>query len=223
MALPFSVEQFVGVFRDYNLAIWPGQVIMYILAMGSVGLAFTRLEYRSRIISAVLAFFWVWNGVAYHIKYFVQINPVAKVFGLVFVLQGILLFWQGTVKNRIDFTVRTDQPQGAIGCLFMVYAAVIYPVLGVVFGHGFPYSPLLGVAPCPTTIFTFGLFLLAQDRMPLKLIWIPLLWSMLGFKAATALGIKEDVGLLIAGLVTSTIICYGKLKYRRLKPVFVEK
>jgi hypothetical protein len=200
------------------------QAIMYILAFASVILAFTRMKNSDRIIAAILSLFWVWNGVAYHIMYFAGINKAAYVFGVVFAVQGMLLFWHGTIKNRINFVQGANLFQKTIGGIFMIYAALIYPVLGHYLGHGFPYSPLLGVAPCPTTIFTFGMLVLVKDITPLKLIWIPLIWSLIGFNASWAFGITEDIGLLTSGLVSTVMAAYGKYRYRRegLKTVHVE-
>jgi len=67
---------------------------------------------------------------------------------------------------------------------------------------------LFGVAPCPTTIFTIGMLLLARGRWVVWLSIIPLLWSLVGLAAALQLGIPEDFGLPAAGfgLVSALII-----------------
>ena len=64
---------------------------------------------------------------------------------------------------------------------------------------------MFGLVPCPTTIFTFGMLLLA-GRPRRLLLWLPLLWSAIGFFAAIKFGIREDIGLLLAGMVTAVII-----------------
>jgi len=92
-----------------------------------------------------------------------------------------------------------------IGGIFALYALVIYPVLGYSFGHVYPASPTFG-APCPTTIFTFGLLLWTDKRFPRHILVIPLLWSIIGFTAALSLTIREDFGLLIAGLLGTLLI-----------------
>jgi hypothetical protein len=66
-------------------------------------------------------------------------------------------------------------------------------------------APMFGLVPCPTTIFTFGMLLLAA-RPKRLLLWLPLVWSVIGFFAAVKFGIREDVGLLIAGIVTAVIL-----------------
>jgi hypothetical protein len=76
-------------------------------------------------------------------------------------------------------------------------------------------GPLLGVAPCPTTIFTIGLLMLVQGRKMLALAIIPSLWSMVGFAAAIELGIWEDLGLPIAALVLMGILAMTAAPNRR--------
>jgi Family of unknown function (DUF6064) len=43
-------------------------------------------------------------------------------------------------------------------------------------------------------IFTFGLLLWTDARMPKWVLVVPLLWSVLGLSAATTLGMVEDLG-----------------------------
>ena len=60
--------------------------------------------------------------------------------------------------------------------------------------------------PCPTTIFTFGILLWTDKRIPKYLLVIPLIWSIIGFGAALNLTIVEDYGLLVTGLVGTALI-----------------
>ena len=60
---------------------------------------------------------------------------------------------------------------------------------------------MFGVAPAPTTIFTFGMLLMLEGGAPLYLAVIPLLWSLAGGSAAVfILRIPEDWPLLVAGI-----------------------
>jgi hypothetical protein len=207
MNIPFTVEQFLDVFARYNQAIWPLQVVAYALGLGAVVLAFTRPRYADRTVSGILAAFWLWTGVAYHSVFFSQINGAALVFGALFVVQAILLWYVGGLRGKLVF----DPWGGAVavvGGLAVVYALVVYPLLGAALGHGYPYAPMFGVAPCPMAIFTFGLLLWARPPVPKVLLVIPFLWSLLGFSAALSLGIREDFGLLAAGLLGTAIIVW---------------
>ena len=207
MSLPFTVEQFLGVFENYNLAIWPMQEIAYILGIVALFLAIKKTRYAGRIISAILSFYWLWMGVVYHLIYFSPINKAAYGFGFLFVIQGILILIVGVIKPNISFKFKPDL-FSITGSIFIIYAMIIYPILGSLLGHGYPQSPCFGVAPCPATIFTFGLLLLSDKKFPKYILLIPLIWSIIGFNAALSFGIREDIGLLIAGLLGTLMILY---------------
>jgi len=199
MTLPFTVEQFHAVFRTYNAAIWPGQLGAYVLAAVAVTLMLRRSATSDRIISTVLAVFWLWTGIAYHLVFFSRINKAAYGFGALFIVEGLLLLVFGTVRPRLSFQLRpTVGP--LIGGVLILYAMIVYPLLGGLFGHPPAEIPWLGVTPCPTTIFTFGVLLCAGTSRPLVLI-IPLLWSVVGGSAARLLQVPQDYGLIAAGII----------------------
>lgn len=200
MDLPFTTEQFLNVFRTYNTAIWPLHVAAYLLGLGAVGLSVRPTALSDRLIGAVLAGFWLWMGAVYHLVFFRAINPAATIFGAMFLVQGIAFLFAGTIRHDLRFTGRNDR-YGWTGGLFVLYALLLYPVLGAALGHGYPQAPMFGVAPCPTTIFTFGLLLWTRGRVPAWLLLIPGLWALIGVSAALTLGILEDTGLFVAGLV----------------------
>lgn len=206
--LPFTVEQFLNVFEQYNQAIWPLHIVAYLLGIGAVVLAAAKIRYADQIISLILAFLWGWVGVVYHIMYFSTINGAALGFGALFVVQAILWLVFGVVRPKLAFHLEAN-PYAITGAVLILYAMLVYPVIGALLGHGYPRSPSFGVAPCPTAIFSFGLLLCTTARVPRSLLIIPLLWSLLGFSAAVSLGIREDVGLLLAGL-----LCVGLLLWR---------
>ena len=142
---------------------------------------------------------WAWNGIAYHLIHFAEINFAAPIFAAVFVVQGLLFALTGTIRGKIAFRFRADL-FGRTGLGLAVFALAIYPLLGALAGHGWPRAALFGVAPCPTTIFTLGLLLLIEGRMPWHLIAIPVLWSLVGGTAVWLLGVPEDLALPLAGL-----------------------
>jgi hypothetical protein len=51
------------------------------------------------------------------------------------------------------------------------------------------------VTPCSLTIFTLGVLVLAVERVPLRLLVVPVLWSGIGLVAAVQLGVPADYGL----------------------------
>jgi hypothetical protein len=57
MRIPFTVEQFFDVFGTYNTAIWPVQVLAYVLGIVALALAFRESKLSTGIVSGILAFF----------------------------------------------------------------------------------------------------------------------------------------------------------------------
>jgi hypothetical protein len=203
--LPFSREQFMANFIDYNVGVWPAQAVAYLLGLGMVVMVVRSSDTGSRFISAGLAAMWIWTGVAYHGLYFSSINKAAFVFGALFVLQGIALLYVGAVLGRLGFG-RQRGMTAWLGWAFAVYAAVVYPAAGVWTGHRYPEMPMFGITPCPVTIFTFGLMLLTASPVPRWLLVIPVVWSLIGGSAAFLLGVPQDWLLLVSGLSVALIV-----------------
>src|SRR5688572_6165747 len=204
--MPFTIEQFLDVFRLYNEAIYPLQWGLFIVAVAAVLMAFLKSPPADRNIAAILTILWGWMGIAYHLVFFTRINPLAYVFGGMCILQALLFLYHGVMKGRIQFAAGSDTA-GITGAILIIFALIAYPLLGYLFGHVYPYSPTFG-APCPTTIFTFGLLLWNRPLLPLRLIAIPFVWSLIGFSAALELTIREDVSLFLAGLITCGVVAF---------------
>jgi hypothetical protein len=206
MELPFTIDQFLSVFEQYNTAIWPTQILAYLLGVACLVLAVQRSAMCDRILSAILALFWVWIGTVYHMVYFSQINPAAWAFGALFIGQAIVFLLVGVLRHDISYRFSLNA-YGVVGILLFLYAMLVYPLVSAALGHRYPETPMFGVAPCPATIFTLGLLLWARNgRLPLYVVAIPFIWSVFGFFASLKLGIKEDTGLFIAGLITVIMV-----------------
>lgn len=197
MTLPFTEAEFLGVFAAWNTAIWPLQALALAAGLGAVLLLLTRVRWRDPAVAAILGAFWLVNGVGYHWLYFADINRAAWLFGALFALAGLLFIIEGSVRRRLVF----DRAAGgrAIAAVALIgYAIAVYPLLGLFLTHPYPHTPLFGVAPCPTTIFTLGLLLLARHPRPWIIAAVPLAWCLVGGIAAIALGVPEDWALFAA-------------------------
>ena len=215
MNLPFSLADFLNVFKDYNQSVFPLQIVFYLVAFLCIYLLFTGNKNSTRTISITLAFLWLWIGIVYHIIFFSEINKAAYIFGGFFILQGMMFAGCGLVRKKLSLEY-TKSSYNYIGLVFLLYALIIYPVLGYNLGHAYPYSPTFGL-PCPTTIFTFGILLFANKKMPMHILIIPLLWSVIGFTAAFTLTIYEDTGLLVAGVTASVLLIMNNRKFKEIK------
>ena len=213
MNIPFSLEQLLDVFETYNTAIWPSQIAAYVFGIVALGLALHESKLSGKIISGILAFFWIWIGVFYYSIYLSVINPAARILGFFYVLQGVLFLLIGTIRGKLSFTL-SRKPLPIAGVCFVLYAMVIYPLLGLAFGHSYPRGGVFGVAPCPTTIFTFGLLLWATKPVPAYLLIIPLFWSFFGIIAAVNWRVYEDYGLVVAGVLGTVLSLIRNRNFR---------
>jgi hypothetical protein len=199
MELPFTRVQFLQVFAEYNERIWPLQLFAAALGFLALALLFSRKRWADRGIAGILTLLWAFMGVGYHWSFFSSTNPAAYFFGGLFLVAASIFLVEGIVRNRIRF----ELPKGMRGWLafaLIAYALVVYPILGLVKTHPYPETPLFGVAPCPTTIFTLGMLLAAAHPRPLLLGAVPLAWAMIGGSAAFLLHVPQDLGLFVAGL-----------------------
>jgi hypothetical protein len=176
--------------------------VWVVLALLVVGLAVHSSKWSDRAITLIISAMWVWMAVVYHWLFFLPINDAALLFGAAFMLEGLLLLFNGLKRNPLRFTADLDV-YGIMGLALVVYALVLYPLLGVAFGHRYPAQPTFGL-PCPTTIFTIGILLWAKPKIPWSVLVIPVLWSLVGLGAVWSFGVVEDV-MLPVGVVTGVV------------------
>lgn len=196
--LPFTSDEFFAIFARYNAAIWPTQIGAAALGFVVLILLLRSGSIASRAVSLILTAFWLIMGIGYHLLFFAAINRMAYAFGILFVVQSGLLFVDGVMRRQITYRAELGW-RGWLAWALIVYALVIYPLIGLVGSHPYPMTPLFGVAPCPTTIFTLGLLLLSNARR--RLFVIPLAWSAIGGSAAILLAVPQDYGLIAAGII----------------------
>lgn len=208
----FQLEPFLKVLRVYNTDIWPMQIFAYIIGLIAIMLAFRNWKYSSKLISAVIAFYWLWTGIVFSLYYWSSSYSPASIFGWIFTIQGILFLYAGITRSDIIFNYASGYIS-VVGIIFILYAMIGYPVLGYFFNHTYPNSFPFGLVPCPVNIFTFGLLMWTSTSIPKYLLVIPFLWSLAGFVPVSA-GIYEDIGMIAAGLIGTYIILKRDKQYK---------
>jgi len=90
------------------------------------------------------------------------------------------------------------------------------PPLGVSFGYSYLRAQIFGVAPCPITIFTLGMLLLATKSVPWYLVVIHLLWSIVDMSSAVNLGVLQDYMFVVAGVLGTVLIMIQNRKAKKV-------
>ena len=201
MQLPFTLEQFLDVFRRYNASIGVAPLVLTFLGVTATALVSSRYPWRHRAIGTILVALTLWTGIVYHWRFFTQINPAAWFFGALFVAQAALLAVFGAMRGLLVFRTRRGGAS-ILAYVLIAYALAVYPVLGWMLGHGYPVGPSFG-APCPTTIFFFGMTLLAIETVPVTVVLLPMAWAVIATSAAIQLGMLEDFGLGLSALIVA--------------------
>jgi hypothetical protein len=202
-------DELLALFAEYNPAIWPMHLIAYVAAAAVLVLIVVRPSRTTdRLVVALLAGLWLFIGVVFQGIYVRDIDAtLSVVYAAIFIGQALALVFVGVIADRVAFRVERT-PAAIIGAAAIAYSLIVYPLLGVAFGHPWPEAPLFGAAPCPTTIFTFGLFLLVRPPFPKVLLVVPLIWAVLATPAAVGRGVYEDVALLTVGVLATAVLIW---------------
>jgi len=205
MFITFTIKEFLEMLASYNTTFWPMQLVAYALGVVALIFAIRSTSYSSKIISGILTFFWLWVGVVFNWIYFSKIFPMSVGSTILFVIEGIILAATGVFKKNLSFSAKANL-YGVVGGLFMLYGMVGYPAIEYLLGRGYPQLLPFGLAPCPTTVFTLGM-LLWSERLPKYIVAIPFLYSLSGI-IPICMGILEDIGLVVIGLIVTIMILY---------------
>jgi len=213
-----TLERFLDYTSNYNLDLYPSQYLMLGLGLLAILTVFFRSKHSSRFISAILAFFYGWIGIQFYIVYFKEFMPMPIVFATLFIVQALIFILEGTVRNRISFQFKADL-YGFTGALLIIYGIFGYQALEYILGRGYPEILAFGMFPCPTVIFSLGILLWTGKKFPSYILIIPLIHALSGFIPAFMIGIIEDIGLIISGLLTLSLLSFRDklLIFRKIK------
>jgi hypothetical protein len=138
---------------------------------------------------------------AYHVAFFTRINPAVWLFATLFLAQAVLFFRVGVVQRRLSFA-----PWGSAWAPLawgLIVYSLTYPAINAFDHRSLLRIPTFGL-PCPTTIFTAGVLMLATPRC-WSLSVVPVIWAAVGGSATFLLGVCADVALPIAGIALAIL------------------
>jgi hypothetical protein len=200
------LNQFLAAFGRADTTAWPMQIVWYAAAVAMAGLALWPVRRSSQLICALAAAYFAWIGIGY----FAWLSPgigLSGVWAAVFTLQAVLLVVSGVARSNLVIRPRRDLSSG-LGAVFIAYALIGYPLVGVLGGHALRVVPLFGVSPCATVTFFFGLLLWAVPPAPKYLLLMPLAWALNAAPPNMSTGVVVDIGMLVAALITTGLIIW---------------
>ena len=205
-------EEFWDLIHGYDLAIFPMQYIFSLVAIVLVVLMAKKPGAKLNVwMNLFLAVCYSWIGIIFYLVHNRDLSEKMHYFqpALMFIIA--LLFILDIFLKKSDFKFSQNRSHNYIALFFLAYSIIGYPIVGWLLGH--PYSvkfsgdlaiwvPILGVYPCPTTIFSLALLSLALPRADKK-VMIPLLyWGIFSIMGPPlrVYGVYEDLVLFFAGI-----------------------
>lgn len=192
-------ETLLELFTRYNHDLWPAHVFAYLVAVPLIwAIVAPSSTLLKRIPGLILGGLLVWLGMVFQALYATDISrTLGSAYAALFVVGGLSMMRAG-LRGRLMLSDRPGRISRLVGVTAIVYALLVYPMLGYAFGHGWPEAPLFGMAPCPTVIAVFGVLALSHPS-PRHLWILPITWTLLATGPAVQRGVWEDVGMVVFG------------------------
>lgn len=214
--LMFSAQTYYRLFELYNRDLWPLQMLA--LVLGVVVLALWRRggDRAGRAIAMILAMCWLWVAWGFHWQRYASINLAAGYFALAFVVQALLLLWLGALRGRLTPTAATRLQQRA-GLGLLLFALLVFPLIGPLLGRSWTQAEVFGMAPDPTALATLGVLLFAGVRPVWGLFPIPVAWCLLSGITLWAMESPDFAVAPLAALVAVILAAGGALRRARAR------
>ena len=212
--MPFTSDEFFGVFALYNRRFIVVVVALWLASAGMVAFVSRDPERRSRTLSLFLAgTVAVECGRLSRALLHADQSCCVVVRGLVRGPGRSLLVVHSWQEHRLLLVHRMETPHRAGRRRICSGISVPDDRLG----HSYPETPTFGV-PCPTAILTIGLLVGARGHLPLTLAIVPIVWGFIGGSAAVLLAVPTDYVLLGSGLLLTAILVVQRVQPGRLVP-----
>jgi hypothetical protein len=169
VVVPYTKEVVDSIIYEYQEFFYPLQFTFIFLAF--LMLYFIWKNQSHKIIVSILAFFWIWIGAIYEIKYYFSINWFGLYIGYFFILQALLLLWFGMIKKELIFV------KNKISLIIVSFLTFFYPIVQIFAGtHHYEIS-IIGMLPNITVAFTLIILFMNTQKNIKTLFIIPIVWS----------------------------------------------
>jgi len=210
--LPFSRDTWLRLFELYNDDIWPLPLIFALSGLFVLWrIMYIKHEGEQRAAIAFVALAWALVGWQFHWTRYANLNWAAAYFAIAFFVQVGLLVLLGLLTEKI----RLRKPQdfyARMGLSITVFALLVQPLLGLLFGRNWSELESFGATPDPTVVATLGLLLMAQGAWRWLLLIIPLLWCVLSSATALAMSSFEALIPALAAVLVLVLLVLQTLR-----------
>ena len=172
---PYSRSVYFKFMEDYNLSLWPLQLLVSGLVILIVYRLIGNKQNNEKVILFLLSLSWFISGWFYFLQAFTKLNWAGEYFAYGFIFQGLMLlifslfFKAGFIRTKnIQWQKRLN------GVLILVI--VLYPLTGFVDGRTSTQLELFALTPGVTVLFSIMFILLIQQKWKYLLMPVPLLW-----------------------------------------------
>lgn len=181
--IPFLPASYFRLFERQFQALWPLHPVLIALGIAAITLAVLG---EGRVVAVILAAAVATAAISFHFRLYAELTPVGRVFGWVFLAQGILLLvW--SFFGRFDGRPRLDV-SAWIGMALAVFGVAVYPLMALVSERTLAGAEYFALAPDPTACVTLGVLLvIARPLWLLLLLPVPLLWCVVSGATLKAL------------------------------------
>lgn len=170
--LMFAPRTYYRLFELHNAAVWPWHLLALACGLALLALLWRGGVLAGRLLAAILAGCWLWVAWSFLLARYATINLAASYFAALFVAEAVLLLAVGTIAGRLRFEARGHR----LGVALFVFALLVQPWLGRVFGRPLSQAEVFAIAPDPTALATLGLLATVPGAWKWALLPIPLVW-----------------------------------------------
>lgn len=185
--LMYSPRVYARLLAGYQRDLLPAQAGALAVAVAVAALVRSRVEWRGRAVSAMLAAGWAFVAWAYFVERYATIDWAASWFAGAFAVQALLLLAVGTLGGALVPDPRAGRAARGAQAL-LLFALFVQPALGAVLAGDVAMAALAGVLPDPTAVATLAFLLMVRGRARWMLLAIPLLWCVASGVLAWARG-----------------------------------
>ena len=203
--MDITFEQFFAAITQFNEMLYPAQWIATLIAIIAVVFVFIKKPFTNALVVGIATLFFLMSALAFWLPSGTQGLTNGYLYMALFILEAVFLL-SGALEDELHFKFEV-KPLPIIGLVIVIYALIGYPLIELLMGRSYPeliFSPLF---PCPLNIWLIGMLLMTEKPVPRFTMIIPFIWGLIGVMWV-AIGVKEDLGLIIVNLIGPALLVY---------------